>query len=451
MRYFEIRRRFVEYYQNLGFQLLPRAPMMHPSIPMSFVMSAGLVQVETSLANSQNRSGNKFVLVQNCFRHFDLETIGTDNTHLSLFEMPAAFIFGENPRKAAITQIWHVATEELGIDSKRLWITYFSGDELDGHFIPEDRETYQVWREVGVPEQRLIGLDRNHNYWVQGGGIRNGGTPLRKCGANTELFYDRGPEYSCSSSNCRPGCRCGRFVEFSNTLFVTHHLNYNAKTFTPMEEPFTESVVGTERLAMILQEIPSVFETSAYSPMLRAIHQFVTNTELTPALMEESERVIADHVRALYVLVADGAPPPGKDGRERIVKLLIRDILTRQILLGIASSVFLPPILRTLTESFSITSEISFSEAEQTLLSYFQKEQTRFFKTIESGKRQLNRLLRENHGATLSGGQIVLLEKKHGLPYLLIASILKEQGFEVLNNEYQNALHRWKQGIIRHD
>jgi len=89
-----IRQRFIEYYQQLGFQFLPRAPMLHSSIPMSFVMSAGLVQVETSLANAQNRTGNKFVLVQDCFRHFDLDAVGTDNIHLGLFEMPGAFMFG---------------------------------------------------------------------------------------------------------------------------------------------------------------------------------------------------------------------------------------------------------------------------------------------------------------------------------------------------------------------
>ncbi len=98
----EIRQKFVQYYQNLGFQLLPRAPMMHPSIPMSFVMSTGLVQVETSLANTKNRSGNQFVLVQDCFRHFDLDRIGTDNIHLSLFEMSGAFVFRSNGQQKYI-------------------------------------------------------------------------------------------------------------------------------------------------------------------------------------------------------------------------------------------------------------------------------------------------------------------------------------------------------------
>jgi alanyl-tRNA synthetase len=134
----EIRQRFVEYYQQRDFQLLPRASMLHPSIPMSFVMSAGLVQVETSLAKTKNRSGNKFVLVQDCFRHFDLDKIGKDNVHLSLFEMPAAFVFGEDTERNAIKYIWELTTNVLGIDPQKLWVSYFEGDEVEGHRVTED-------------------------------------------------------------------------------------------------------------------------------------------------------------------------------------------------------------------------------------------------------------------------------------------------------------------------
>ncbi len=193
----EIRKRFVEYYQDLDFQLLPRTPMMHPSIPMSFVMSAGLVQVETSLASAKNRSGNKFVLVQDCFRHFDLHTTGKDNTHRSLFEMPGAFMFGSNGRFEPIQRMWEVATDILGVNPERLWATFFNGETLGSQTLPCDRESYGAWREVGISENRLVGLGVKDNYWIQGGGMQHIPGSFRKCGPNTELFYDRGEEYSC--------------------------------------------------------------------------------------------------------------------------------------------------------------------------------------------------------------------------------------------------------------
>ena len=114
-----ISRRFIEYYQGEGFRLLPRAPMLDDSIPMSFVMSAGLVQIETSLAGEANRDGNQFVLVQNCFRHFDLGTVGKDSTHLSFFEMPGAFTFGPNNKPITIQRMWFLATEVLGLPKER--------------------------------------------------------------------------------------------------------------------------------------------------------------------------------------------------------------------------------------------------------------------------------------------------------------------------------------------
>lgn len=411
----EIRRRFIEHYRQRGFQLLPRAPMLHPSIPMSFVMSAGLVQVETSLAATKHAAGNKFVLVQDCFRHFDLERVGTDNTHLSLFEMPAAFVFGENARQTVLPRIWDFVTNEVGIDPARIWISYFAGGDVEGHQMPQDALTYQTWRGLGVHDSRLVGLGRPHNYWVQGGGIEHDdGSGLKKCGANTELFYDMGAEQACGE-DCQPGCGCGRFIEFSNSLFVSHHLNPQTNTLTPMDDPFTETVIGNERVAMIAQGAASVFDTAQYRPMIEAIRQSVTRADLPEALIQESICVIVDHVRALYVLIADGAPPPGKDGRARLIKLLIRRIVARQMLLGIETDTLLHDILETAVEKAASHKNMTFT----IITDYFTYEAARFKITVERGKRELMRLVQNNAGQPLSLPQMHYLEKKHGLPSLL--------------------------------
>lgn len=443
----EIHRRFVDYYTQYGFQYLPRAPMMHPSIPMSFVMSAGLVQVETSLANAEHRSGNKFVLVQDCFRHFDLDAIGTDNFHLSLFEMPAAFLFDQDGRRDIIAQMWQFVTKGLGIDPQRIWVSYFGGGKLAGYFLQCDELTYRAWRGVGVPEDRLVGLDRSHNYWLQGGGIQNGAQPLRKCGANTEMFYDLGKDYACGPT-CQPGCRCGRFIEFSNLLFVTHQLNHHTNTLTQLADPFTEAVIGTERVAMILQNVQSVFDTTAYRPLMTAIHQCVTATDIAPQLIHASECVIADHLRALCVLVADDAPPPGKNGRERIMKLLIRGVMTRQLVLGIDmgfKNPFFLELLQLVIDFLDVEVQNTQSSAIiSRLISYFETETQRFRRTVARGYRELEEMLSCNQGRTLSGLQIVDLEKRYGLPYLLIAKTLKSRGLDVPNVQYRKALNKWK-------
>ncbi len=349
MECYEIRHRFISYYQQNDFRLLPSAPLLHPSVPMSFVMSAGLGQIETSLANVENRDGSKFVLVQDCFRHFDRESVGNDATHLSLFEMPAAFMFGNNEKEIAIKHLWQLATQILGINVEHIWVSYFGGDELEGQVLSKDEFTYQAWRDIGVPDDRLVGLDIKGNYWVQGKGLQNVSAKPRKCGPSTELFYDRGVNKACSSG-CQPGCSCGRFVEFANLLFISYTIHPQTNAIELMADPFVETVIGTERTAMILQGVDSVFDIQSYRFVSKGIESFITNKDLSIQLIRISQNIIVDHLRALYLLVKDGAPPPGKNGRERLIKLLIRSVVTQQVLLGITAKNFLAVIIPLIAE-----------------------------------------------------------------------------------------------------
>jgi len=218
----------------------------------------------------------------------------------------------------------------------------------------------------------------------------------------------------------------------------------DTEKFYPMEEPFTETVIGTERVAMILQGVPSVFETDRYQMILEAIRHFARNSNLPDPIVVEAERVLADHLRALYFLVADGAPPPGKNGRERIMKLLIRRAATRQAILGIQDPEFLPRLVECISKSAS-NNGLTMHEVKERLVSYFTTETERFWKSVERGYRQLERFLKENNGQTLTGLQIVRLEKEWGLPSVLAAISLREKGLPFAEAEYKEALEVWKQ------
>ena len=438
----QISQQFTEYYTTRGFQPLPRAPMLDPSIPMSFVMSAGLVQIETSLAQASSRSGNQFVLVQSCFRHFDLESVGRDGTHLSFFEMPGAFKFGPNNKVETIQRMWFLATEVLGIERERIWVTYFKGGNVFNNDLPEDKNTQKIWLELGVPAERVIGLPGN--YWIQGRGIENMSTP-RKCGPNTEMFFDLGADKACGS-DCMPGCYCGRFVEFSNSLFIAYEMEKLSNSLSPIPEPFTETVFGAERVSMILQGASSVFDIESYQSVIGMIRRFIHKVNLPGAITCISERVIADHIKALYFLIADGAPPPGKNGRERIIKLLIRRVLAHMYILGIDSPDFLPCLLDCVAVTSISTGDIA--DAKQRVVQYFGMEQPKFAETIERGKYYLNKLVAENQGGTLSGAQLAELEKRQGLPQSLIETFLWEKGLPFLEVEYKQAIYLWKQTIL---
>ncbi len=445
MQCHEIRHWFVDYYRRLGFQVLPRAPILHDSVPMSFVMSAGLVQIETLLAHLSDRTSNEYVLVQECFRHFDIEKVGTDAYHLSLFEMPGAFRFGLRGQDAVIEQMWKMATNVMTIPAERIWISYFDGGTYSGHTLPADERTLRAWLTLGVRPSQLVGLGLNGNYWRQSGTLGGDNQP-RKCGPHTEMFYDRGLQLACSAT-CQPGCPCGRFMEFANTLFISHYYNPPTDDLITLPEPFTETVIGTERIAMISQRAASVFEIDRYQPIVGCIQQFTPTDRPLDALQTISAQIIADHLRALYVLVADGAPPPGKDGRERIVKRLIRGVLTRQILLGIDSKDFFPTVIRQIADSFT-GAEPLLALPTTTLLDYLTAEKTRFSKTIEQGQRQLRQLIQRRQRQPLAGHEVVFFEKQCGLPRPLLDTLIRQEGASFSEADYRSALGMW--GTIRH-
>lgn len=440
----EIQRKFVAYYQNVDFQQLPRASMLHPSIPLSFVMSAGLVQVEEVLLHSQERSGNRFVLVQDCFRHFDLKTIGTDGMHLSLFEMPGAFIFGRDGHEELIARMWEFSVKSLRLDPQRIWISYFHGGTYNGRTLPKDETTYAAWRSLGIPEDRLIGLGLQDNYWIQGNGSHEGKEELRKCGSCTEFFYDLSEERSCSPQ-CRPGCRCGRFVEFANSLFIFSSFDPKTNQFRPLDNPYSETVIGTERAAMLLQGADSVFATMEYLSVIQIIRDHATCANVSNTDRKKYERVLADHLRVLYVLIGEGAPPPGKDGRARIIKLLVRGIITRMSLLGIEEPVFLSAVCKVVSEFFVQDSETTRRVTESTLRQYIAAERPLFERTVAVGRKELEKMVRENNGRSLSGEQLVFLEKQKGLPIVLAENLLKRNELFFRQEEYNKALRCWQE------
>jgi len=401
--------------------LLPSAPMMDPSIPMSFVMSAGLVQVENSIAKSTIREGNQYVLVQNCFRHFDLDKVGTDDIHLSFFEMPGAFVFGPNKKVDTIQKMWRLATSVFGIEKEKIWPTYFAGGSVSHNWLTGDGDTKDAWLATDLNPNQLVGLGVENNYWVQGAGID--GLEIRKCGPNTELFFDRGSDIGCNQE-CNPGCACGRFIEFSNSLFISSEIDPEYNSITPLANPFTETVIGIERIAMILRNYESVFGIEEYRPILRTIdsHIFINDTE--EKIINQSKYIIADHFRALYNLITNDAPPPGKDGRARIMRTLIRRIITRMLVLGIPPQDFLHTVARNWQRIIPL--HLRYEWAGNRFEEYFHSELHRYLQTIERGRRQIIRYLEASEDNIISSDQKLHLKKNLGLLPLLTSMLIHQ-------------------------
>lgn len=438
----EISQEFLKFHQNKGFSVLPGASLLDPSIPMTFVMSAGLVQVETVLNHRERSwSGKEYVLLQKCFRHFDITTVGTTDMHLSLFEMPAAFSFGPVREIDSIHRMWELLTSTFGFPEENLWVTYFAGDEIFGHTFEIDSEVCYAWREVGLPEERVIGFGANANFWKQGDGISGQGR-YHKCGSNTEVFFDRGSYLSCGSG-CRPGCHCGRFIEIANLDFVGAEIDKQTNILRPIANPFTELVIGAERMAMILQQRKSIFDIDSIASIKRTVRKFSKTNGIPSKMVSESENILVDHWRAIIALVADGAPPPGKAGRQRIMKILIRGILARQMILGVD-----PNYLSSITDAMIAGCLESQNpiKIQDTVLSYLKIESERFMQTLDKGRRQFQKLL-TNNGNSLTGEEVVHLEKQWGVPSTIVELWLLERELYFDNSAYEDALRGWRSSI----
>jgi alanyl-tRNA synthetase len=432
----EIMQVFLEHYRALGYQRIAGGSLLDDSIPMSFVMSAGLAQVERSMARTMEQGRNRFVLLQNCFRHFDLDKIGQSKTHLSFFRMLGAFCIGAVDRQEQIEGAWNLARQAYQLPPEKLWATYFGGGTIEGRPFEPDLETYRVWRSLGISTDHLLGLDGESNFWKQSAMLM-GAEHAPKCGPNSEIFFDRGLELSCGP-DCRPGCACGRFVEFFNMLFITWSIDEKTDQVRALENPFTETVIGVERLAMILQGAASVYEIESIQPLMLQIQQSVTTSNLEEQERVHYERILADHLRALLFLVADGAPPPGKGGRAFLMRRLAREVLVSLALLGLEGSNFLPAMIE---QALALHQESlpAGKPVRVILSSYIDSEKSKFEHTLKSGFERIERRLARENLHWMSGQDVTCFEKEYGLPLPMLARFLAERGITYHPEAYQAA------------
>jgi alanyl-tRNA synthetase len=435
-----ISRAFLSLHEADGFKTLPAASLLHSSAPMSFVMSAGLIQIENELPQIVAAIGNQFTFTQPCFRHFDVKQVGNDTMHLSLFQMSAAFYMGSTRRENVLPRLWHFLTQVLGLEQQRLWVTY-----LDDDVFGRDQQSYDCWRSIGVDKAHLIGLDHQHNFWRQrkSGQIARDG---KKCGPHTEVFYER-QEVVCrcntADSNTTikqkiQSCRCGRFVEVSNSLFIENYLNDKQQRI-PADTVFSECVIGIERLAMILQNVPTVYHISRFSAWRNALQPLLPNayntqntnvfdkSKATNTPLDKSLNIILDHLSAFVALINDGAPAPGRGGRARIMRNLARRAITHALLHDIDAMKLFQQLL---AEAENEEQQAN----QQYCLDLLQQEYQRFAQTLERGKRKLIALKKANQ--LITQGLQDQFQYKWGIPPCLFTkfyTLLTTEGADHLS------------------
>ncbi len=404
-----LRRRFLDYMLAQGHALIAPAPLVPENDPSVLFTTAGMHPLVPYLLGREHPAGPRLANCQPCLRTGDIAEVG-DSTHLTLFEMLGNWSLGDYGRAGAIRLSYSLLTTVFGHDPARLHVTCFAGDER----VPRDEEAAALWRELGLPPERIHFLPKEDNWW---GPVGLGGP----CGPDSEVFVDLQPGGPAGES---PGNRPARFVEVANNVFMLYDQQPDG-SLLPLARPCIDVGVGLERNLMTLLGLASAYQCDMLAPLVAALH------ELAPARDSFAERVVVDHLRAAAFVLAEGVLP-GNSDQPYVVRRLIRRALRYGRTLGIAGSflgALVEPLVAAMGDDYPLLRERSAA-----IVAALGDEEERFGRTLVRGERALARAVAKSRatGVTmLPAEQAFHLYETYGFPFELTAELATQAGLGV--------------------
>jgi alanyl-tRNA synthetase len=417
----EIRERYLSFFEASGHRRMPSASLVPASYdPSVLLTTAGMQPFKPYFRGEERPPAPRLTSCQKCFRTTDIENVGLTARHLTFFEMLGNFSIGDYFKREAIAFAWELATstDGYGFDPESVWVTVFGGDSDLG--LDEDAEAVGFWRAIGVPDERIVRLGRADNFWQSG--------PTGPCGPCSELYLDRGLDFGSASD--RPGDDGERFLEFWNLVFMQYELHSDG-SLTELPQQSIDTGMGLDRMAAILQDVPSVYETDHFRPLIefgerRSGRSYGDDFATTRAL-----RVLADHGRAAAFLIADGVVPSNED-RGYILRRILRRAIHQGRVLGIEQEL-LPALCDVVVESMGDVYGELRGERE-TIRRWTAAEEEGFGRTLVNGQRLLEELVaaaREQGSGEIAAADAFKLHDTYGFPFELTQELLGEQELTV--------------------
>jgi len=405
----ELRKKYIEFFKEKGHIEIPSASLVPEHDPTVLFTTAGMHPLVPYLLGEKHPEGKRLVNVQKCVRTGDIEDVG-DSTHNTFFEMLGNWSLGDYFKNDSIRWSWEFLTDKkwLGIDPEKIKVTVFEGDKDPD--IPRDEESIGIWRECfekfGIKGEiydeakkngktaRIFPLPKEDNWWGPAG-------ITGPCGPDTEIFIDLGKsinfEKCPSGDDCKPGCKCGRYVEIWNNVFMEYNKTADGK-YIPLAQKNVDTGMGMERTLAILNGFNNVYETDVLAPLVAQVQssKFKVQSEIQNSKLKLEEtrsiRIIADHIRAAVFMISDGVAPSNLD-RGYVLRRLLRRAMKYGNLLKMPNG-FLLPLTETVIEAY----KEFYPELEKNktgILGEIKKEEERFEKTLERGLKELNKWIEE--------------------------------------------------------
>ena len=415
----EIRETFLSFFEGKGHKRLPSASLVPAAFDASVLLTtAGMHPLKAYFAGQEPPPAPRMTSAQKCFRTTDIENVGNTARHLTFFEMLGNFSLGDYFKAGAVELAWDLTLNGFGFDGDDIWVTVFEGDEELG--LGPDEEAIAAWEAIGVPSSRIVALPRSENFWQSG--------PTGPCGPCSELYLDRGADFG--APHDLPGGENARFLEFWNLVFMQFDQD-PIGTLTALPSQNIDTGMGLNRMATILQDVETIFETDQFVPLVDLGRDLATG-EPSP----RSLRILADHARAMTFLVADGVVPSNED-RGYILRRVMRRAVQHGRALGIEGR-FLPRYVEVVIEQMGAGYPELVAEREN-ILKWVRAEEEGFGRTLESGLKLLEERLA---AGSLDEAAAFQLHDTYGFPFEMTLEIaaehgvtVSEAGFETLMDE----------------
>lgn len=422
MKAIEIRNKYLKFFERYGHKVIPSAPLIPENDPSVLFNTAGMQPLVPYLLGQKHPEGTRLVDYQKCVRTNDIDEVG-DNRHLTYFEMLGNWSLGDYFKEESISMSYEFLTKELNIPAEKISVTCFEGDED----CPRDEETANIWKKVGIPEERVYYFGKDDNWWIAG--------EEGPCGPDTEMFYDTGKE-PCGE-HCNPSCDCGKYVEIWNNVFMQYYKNADG-TYEKLKQKNVDTGLGLERMTMLLQGKETPFETELFKPIMDKLEILQKNDLI------DSRRIVTEHLRSSMMIISDGGRPSNVD-RGYVLRRLIRRMTRHMNKLEIDLNE-----IANLIDLFVDTLKEMYPELEQNrqiIKNVVVEEKNKFVKTLSNGEKEFNKeanKVKAQGKDTLEGKVVFRLYDTFGFPPEVTAELAGEnemkidmEGFNQLFKEHQ--------------
>ena len=418
----ELRLAFVHYFEKHGHRTVPSAPLIPQADQTLLFTNAGMNQFKRVFLGEEVRPYRRAASVQKCLRaggkHNDLENVGYTRRHHTFFEMLGNFSFGDYFKEDAIRFGWEFLTSTVGLAKERMWVTVFQ----------EDDQAHEIWERIGVPRARIMRCGEKDNFWQM--------ADTGPCGPCSEIHFDQGPSVP---GDATPNGDGDRVIEIWNLVFMQYNRDASG-VLHPLPKPSIDTGMGLERLAAVAQGKFSNYDSDLFTPLLAAIGSRAGLRYGEKENADRSMRVVADHLRAITFLIADGVLP-SNEGRGYVLRRILRRAARHGRLLGIVD-----PFLHELTGSVIAEMAPAYPDlrpAADTVTEATKGEEERFIATLDQGLPILNEMLekiRDAGGQVLPGADVFKLYDTYGFPLDLMAEACREQGIRLDEEGFEQAI-----------